>query len=237
MFHELLLQTSVDLGQAMKNPIAQRRIQPGVGSTDTVFNTSFISGLSHSSGFNIKVIVSCQLDVNVVEVGIVAVGFDDESLQVIRQNHLGHPTKKTQRLVDAVDEVGCTLTGQGDGKGVLRMRHHADQNLRFSNLARLPVDPRKSRARKVELKLFSGLVVEGYRQITTTDFTAEVVVELARSITVRVLPLVLLVQQLLVDADARQFLDPTIDFAVKNNLPIHHWADLVWVEDLSKFFG
>jgi hypothetical protein len=70
--------------------------------------------------------VITQLNHNVIKVRVVAVRFDDEGLQIIRQNHLGESTKKTECLVDAVDKICRALTRQRDGKGVLRKGHHAD---------------------------------------------------------------------------------------------------------------
>ena len=50
-------------------------------------------------------------------------------------------------------------------------------------------------------------------------------------------PLVLLAEQLLVDADVGQLLDPAVDFGIKNGLAVHHRADLVGVEGFSQLFG
>ena len=60
-----------------------------------------------------------QLHHDVVKIRVVAVRFDDEGLEVVRQDHLGQPAEESQRLIDTVDEVGRTLARKRDGKSVL----------------------------------------------------------------------------------------------------------------------
>lgn len=57
MFQKLLPQNGIDLGQAVKNLVAERRIQPGVGGANTILDAGLAFGFYDYNNMNINILV------------------------------------------------------------------------------------------------------------------------------------------------------------------------------------
>lgn len=72
----------------MKNVVAQRRVEPGIDRAHGVFDAGFVLGSGRASSFNVEFVVLAELHNNVVKIRLVAMGFDDERLEIIRDDGL-----------------------------------------------------------------------------------------------------------------------------------------------------
>lgn len=88
-------------------------------------------------------------------------GFDDEGLEVVRNDAAWQTAKKGQRLDDTAGKVGRPLNRQGDGKSVLAERKNSHQNLRLVDFPGAFVYPRDGRSGIVKLEQVTGLVLQG----------------------------------------------------------------------------
>jgi hypothetical protein len=193
---------AVQLADREERLVTKTRQDPALDHQHAGLDLGLVAGFTCTRGQHRELIVLGKILVRPVDVRIVAVGFGDAALEVIRDDRPRCTTKILKRAHVRTEPIPGPLAQRSLGVGVVGKSQHGDEDLRRSGRSRVPVLDRHRLTRIIDEQLVAGRVFLAQHELSGGKPAAVLIAEHAVLPAVRMSVLVLLPEQQSRDAAA-----------------------------------
>ncbi len=182
---QLSADSLVQFVEAMELAFAKRSINLAVGVEHRALDRRLVAWLSRPGGHHCCVVMHRELGEQRVDYGLVTVGLDHATLEIVAQDAPGNPAIKAQCLCNPVAKVLLFLGGKGHREGVSAVRQDANKDFAEAHLARLGIHVEWPVACEVHHHHLAGMVLEPHRHLFELQYRPHMLAKLRVPMTVR----------------------------------------------------